>query len=414
VSGARRVRWGVATAALMTSVALAPGAADAAHASHHAGPSAAAVAQSNAAVARREHQVTAAAAALGRAQEQLRALNVKAEVAFEAYDGAKVKLRAARAAAAKAQAVLDGANRQVSHGQARLSRFVTLAYETGGLSSFDTYLQPGGPSKLVSRVGALNAISDSEHITVQKLTAAKVYQQVVSRQDAALAAEAASAEAVAAHAKTVALTDVNRQRQLLASLNARKSHLNALLGQARSRASRLTRERLQALARQRARAAARAAAAAAAATNHSSNPGAGSPYANSNGNTSGTVSASTALAALHQAESQIGKPYVWGAAGPNSYDCSGLVMWAYAQVGVHLDHWTGDQWNEGAHVSRANLRPGDLVFFAYNTSDPSSIHHVGLYVGNGEMVNAPYTGVDVRYDSAFRSDYIGAVRPYQQ
>jgi cell wall-associated NlpC family hydrolase len=126
------------------------------------------------------------------------------------------------------------------------------------------------------------------------------------------------------------------------------------------------------------------------------------------------VSAATALAALHAAESQIGKPYQWGAAGPNTYDCSGLVMWSYSQVGVQLDHWTGDQWNEGAHVSHAELRPGDLVFFARNTSDPATIHHVGMYVGGGEMVDAPFTGVDVRYDSALRPDYIGAVRPYQR
>jgi cell wall-associated NlpC family hydrolase len=89
-------------------------------------------------------------------------------------------------------------------------------------------------------------------------------------------------------------------------------------------------------------------------------------------------------------------------------------MWAYDQVGVHLDHWTHDQWVEGAHISRADLRPGDLVFFAYNTSDPSTIHHVGMYVGNGEMVDAPFTGADVRYDSVLRPDYIGAVRPYQR
>jgi cell wall-associated NlpC family hydrolase len=89
-------------------------------------------------------------------------------------------------------------------------------------------------------------------------------------------------------------------------------------------------------------------------------------------------------------------------------------MWAYDQVGVHLEHFTGDQWTEGAHVSQSELRPGDLVFFATNTADPSTIHHVGMYVGNGEMVDAPFTGANVRYDPAFRSDYIGAVRPYQQ
>jgi cell wall-associated NlpC family hydrolase len=143
-------------------------------------------------------------------------------------------------------------------------------------------------------------------------------------------------------------------------------------------------------------------------------PTAPTPFTGSSGSTTGTVTSATAAAALHTAESQIGKPYQWGAAGPDSYDCSGLVMWSYAQVGVSLDHWTGDQWNEGAHVSRAALRPGDLVFFARNVSDPATIHHVGMYVGGGEMVDAPYTGVDVRYDSAFRPDYIGAVRPYQR
>jgi cell wall-associated NlpC family hydrolase len=117
---------------------------------------------------------------------------------------------------------------------------------------------------------------------------------------------------------------------------------------------------------------------------------------------------------VNAAESQIGKPYQWGAAGPDSYDCSGLVMWSYAQVGVHVDHWTGDQWNEGAHISLAALRPGDLLFFATDTSDPNTIHHVGMYIGSGEMVEAPYTGANVRISNAFRPDLIGAVRFYNR
>jgi cell wall-associated NlpC family hydrolase len=116
--------------------------------------------------------------------------------------------------------------------------------------------------------------------------------------------------------------------------------------------------------------------------------------------------------AVAYAESQLGKPYQWGAAGPDSYDCSGLVMWSYDQVGVYLQHWTGFQWNEGAHIALSALRPGDLVFFATNTSDPNTIHHVGMYIGNGEMVEAPYTGANVRISGAFRPDLIGAVRPY--
>jgi len=81
---------------------------------------------------------------------------------------------------------------------------------------------------------------------------------------------------------------------------------------------------------------------------------------------------------------------------------------------AHLQYWTGYQWNEGAHISTAKLRPGDLVFFAYDTSRPSTIHHVGMFIGNGEMVEAPYTGADVRISTFGRSDYIGAVRPYQR
>ena len=98
-------------------------------------------------------------------------------------------------------------------------------------------------------------------------------------------------------------------------------------------------------------------------------------------------------------------------AGPDSFDCSGLAQYVWGKAGVYLAHYTGDQWNEGTHVSRDQLEPGDLVFFAYNTSEPSTIHHVGVYVGGGQMIDAPYTGVDVRKEPAFRSDYIGAVRP---
>jgi cell wall-associated NlpC family hydrolase len=87
----------------------------------------------------------------------------------------------------------------------------------------------------------------------------------------------------------------------------------------------------------------------------------------------------------------IGKPYVFGSEGPNSYDCSGLTKEAWASVGVHLDHYTKDQWNEGAPVSRDDLQPGDLVFFY-----PPTLHHVGIYIGGGEVVHAPHTGDHVR------------------
>jgi cell wall-associated NlpC family hydrolase len=88
--------------------------------------------------------------------------------------------------------------------------------------------------------------------------------------------------------------------------------------------------------------------------------------------------------------SLIGKPYVWAAAGPRAYDCSGLTMVAWASVGVRLGHYTGWQWQESRPVSRANLRPGDLVFWF------ADLHHMGMYVGGGWLVHAPHTGDYVR------------------
>jgi peptidoglycan DL-endopeptidase CwlO len=113
---------------------------------------------------------------------------------------------------------------------------------------------------------------------------------------------------------------------------------------------------------------------------------------------------SLGVQALRFAMTRIGDPYVWAAAGPNEFDCSGLTMWAYEQVGVQLEHFTGDQWNEGVHVSRSQLEPGDLVFFY------PDISHVGMYVGDGLMVDAPTAGQDVQVQAIFWNEYVGAVK----
>jgi len=108
--------------------------------------------------------------------------------------------------------------------------------------------------------------------------------------------------------------------------------------------------------------------------------------------------------ALRWAMNAIGSPYQWGAAGPGAFDCSGLVVWAFAHVGISLPHFTGDLWNSGVHVSRAQLQPGDLVFFF------ADLGHVGIYAGNGLMVDAPTWGVPVGVHQIFWGSYMGAVR----
>jgi cell wall-associated NlpC family hydrolase len=211
----------------------------------------------------------------------------------------------------------------------------------------------------------------------------------------------------------------------VATLTSARARLASMLTGARAHASALEQAHLAALAHAREAAAAqrRAAAARAARQRVEHQPvgpvtggggGGGGGGSGGGGGGGSTVSAATEQAAVREAESQIGKPYEWGASGPDSYDCSGLVMWSYAQVGVHVDHWTGDQWNEGEHIPLSALRPGDLLFFATDTSNPDTIHHVGIYIGNAQMVEAPYTGANVRISNAFRPDLIGAVRFYNR
>jgi peptidoglycan DL-endopeptidase CwlO len=123
---------------------------------------------------------------------------------------------------------------------------------------------------------------------------------------------------------------------------------------------------------------------------------------------------SAAAKAVAVALAQRGSPYVWGAEGPSTFDCSGLTSFAYAAAGVTIPRVSRAQFAAYAGmrpVDRLHLVPGDLVFFADNPRNPSTIHHVGMYIGRGLMVEAPHTGAVVRTSSIMRSSYAGAVRP---
>jgi cell wall-associated NlpC family hydrolase len=110
---------------------------------------------------------------------------------------------------------------------------------------------------------------------------------------------------------------------------------------------------------------------------------------------------------LRYACAQLGKPYVFGGAGPNSFDCSGLTMMAYKQIGINLNHYVPDQYSASQRVSRANLQAGDLVFFNHN-------NHMGMYVGNGKFIQAPHTGDVVKIsslsDAYYASVFMGGGR----
>jgi cell wall-associated NlpC family hydrolase len=99
-----------------------------------------------------------------------------------------------------------------------------------------------------------------------------------------------------------------------------------------------------------------------------------------------------AAKAISFALSQAGKPYVWGATGPDSFDCSGLMLRAYQAAGINLPRVSADQFHAGAQLPVHNAQPGDLMFLAYDPNDPATIHHVFMYLGNNQIVEAPYQG----------------------
>jgi len=339
--------------------------------------------------------VSAVKAQVAAAERQLTRLNSQAEAASERYDAARIKLAAAQRTASQARSGLTAAQRNLATLQAAVSRFASAAYRNQGATSLINVLEGSTTNQVIGRASSLQAVSASEQETLVRVDAARrMEEQAQSTANAALAAAAAATKSLAADRSQI-VAAAAKERTILGGLRAKEAQL---IKAAKARAARLAAERAAAaLKRQQAA----AAAAQRALQSQPVSPPAPKPAPGRGG-------AATAVAWAYR---ELGKPYVWGAAGPNSFDCSGLAMFVWAKAGVYLEHYTGDQWHEGVHVSRSQLQPGDLVFFAYNTSNPATIHHVGIYIGGGEMIDAPYTGTVVRKDPAFRPDYIGAVRP---
>jgi peptidoglycan DL-endopeptidase CwlO len=117
-------------------------------------------------------------------------------------------------------------------------------------------------------------------------------------------------------------------------------------------------------------------------------------------------------AAITFAEQQLGKPYLWGATGPDAFDCSGLVMMAYRTAGINIERTTFQQWAAERHVPAAQVQPGDLVFFAGADGTPTNPGHVGLVIGNGQMIEAYATGFPIRLSSYTNRGAIGFTEPW--
>ncbi|MEV8636121.1 NlpC/P60 family protein [Streptosporangium sp. NPDC051023] len=285
--------------------------------------------------------------------KQAEKLHTEIETLSEQYNGEQVKLKQAQRAAESAKKTLSVSQSELAARRTKATLLAQSTYMAGGLASALAFTQSSNPDTFLDQATANYALQQQQGEEVAQVSKA---------------IEAAERAQASAKARTAEVQD------LLKELGDKRTKIERLVtkvesdlfGEVRSRAER----------------------------NRSSRVRINVPI----------VGSGKAAEAARWALTQQLKPYKWGAEGPNTFDCSGLVMWAYQKVGISLPHYTGDQWTAGTHVSRSELRPGDLVFFY------SDLHHVGIYIGAGLMVHAPQTGDVIHITTIDNRPFAGGVR----
>ena len=336
---------------------------------------------------------TSTAAQAAAAQAKLDQLGVQADKAVEAYNQAQNRLALVTAQAKAQQAAVAQAKKQVAEARAGIQALAVAEYESGAMSSTMTALLVGDPANALERADLLAQVNRAQTASLTRMVNAnRQLESTKARADQALSVEKAAAAKVAAQ-KIAVEKAISAQQQLAASLQAKVQQQTAAAAAA-ARAAQLQR---LAVSRDQARTAPPAAPAAppvAPPAPVALAPQAAPPVASSGG----------AAAALRYAYAQLGKPYQFGGAGPNSFDCSGLTMRAWGTAGVSLSHSSSAQQYEGRRVSLSALQPGDLVFWG------NPAYHVAIYIGGGRVIAAPHTGTVVQIQAIWGSPS-GAVRP---
>lgn len=326
-------------------------------------------------------------------QKQVDALNTQAEIASENYNNASAKYASLDSQVHSTEQQISQLKKRQSKLQSQLDKRANVLYRQGPLGLFPVLLNSRSFSDFDATWQMLVNLGHQDAQTVTALKLAKTEADAAHTRLVAARAGAAQQRTAMAANKAAVNKHLGDQKTLLAGIN---SDIRTLIAQQQAA---------------EAAAAARRAAEVLAAQRVSYSTTSGHPSRSSGGSSSSDSGGAPppsgkGAAAVYWAEKELGKPYVWAAAGPDSFDCSGLTMWAYRHVGVSLPHYSGAQIDCGSRVSRSNLQPGDLVFFG------SPIHHVGMYVGHGDFIEAPHSGANVRISSlSYRDDYAGACRP---
>ena len=295
-------------------------------------------------------------------QAKINQLTSQFDKVSEQLDQASQQLSAAQTKLGQVQVRLKNANAQFQTAQANMAATAAAAFEDTGATSIAGVLTSGNPSVLLQQGSLLMELSGNRSAqTKQLLTDASQLagvEQEMSRTEAGIAG-------------------LKRQ------LSDHKSSLGKLIDTQKATLASLTVPQQQ--------------------TVQTNSIGAG-------GTTSATYSGTTSTQggkAVAFAYAQLGKPYQWGATGPGSYDCSGLVQAAWASAGVSIPRTTYAQWAALPHISTSALEPGDLLYF-------DGVGHVAIYVGGGDIIDAPQTGMDVQkipLAGWYQSTLVGAARP---
>ena len=332
-------------------------------------------------------------------EQQLNAMDIRLEASIQAYDGAQQHLTDVRHQIQQNTIKLRVAKHNLKVSRAQLAVFMVNAYKGTDVNDDPAayVLGAGSFTDLITRVEDVQRIGASEHALLKQVTTAE--HEIATRQAQLKSDERDAARLVA------------QKRQQKAAIEAGLRQRRALLSSTKGELGHLLHERQ--VHQQQAAAAAAAALAqqqqqqqqAQQAPPPSSGGGTGSSGGGGSYNPPPAGTLGQQAAAI--AQQYLGVPYVWGGASPSGFDCSGLVVYVYGRLGVSLPHYTVSLWNSGAHVSRDQLAPGDLVFFY-------SLDHVGIYLGGGLFIHAPHTGTVVQISSLnsswYSSAYDGAVR----
>ncbi|WP_037912479.1 C40 family peptidase [Actinacidiphila yeochonensis] len=324
--------------------------------------------------------------AISKVKARVDALTHQAEVATDHYNAAKEQTDQQKAEVDKLLAQVAQKTARMNASRQLLGEYAAAQYRDGGDLTTTRYLMSDSPGDLADAAHLATVLGQRQQAAVRGYQA----QQVSAARQRMAAAKALTAltakQAQLTSAKKDVQTDLSAAQKLLNSLNAQEKKQLAELA---AKQEALARAKAEKLAKAAQLAALRKAAA-----------------ASSDAPVTSSSDSSAATQAIAFARAQLGKPYVWGATGPDSYDCSGLTQAAYKAAGVDLPRTTYDQVDVGTRVSESDLQPGDLIFFN------SDVSHVGLYIGDGEMIHAPHTGTVVKIAPITEMPFYAAVHPY--